>query len=131
MVDTWPCSMLARLGMSFYTAQKLGCLYLHWFPLQRFRNNLELRCDEGEAALLEIKPNFTVRPIKKLNSMCCLGTWVRSKGCPAISKQMNCKSLLCSMFNKQTCSRFTWLFVRLFVRHNAQNIFENFILLFF
>ena len=23
----------------------------------------------------------------------------------------NCKSLLCSMFNEQTCSRFTWLFV--------------------
>merc|ERR1719222_1016767 len=22
-----------------------------------------------------------------------------------------CKSLLCSMFNEQTCSRFTWLFV--------------------
>jgi len=26
---------------------------------ERFRNNLELRCDDGEAALLEIKPNFT------------------------------------------------------------------------
>ena len=25
---------------------------------------MELRCDEGEAALLEIKPNFTVRPKK-------------------------------------------------------------------
>ena len=25
---------------------------------------MELRCDEGEAALLEIKPNFTVRPNK-------------------------------------------------------------------
>ena len=43
----------------------------------------------------------------------------------------HCKSLLCSMFNKQTCSRFTWLFVRLFVRHNAQNIFENLTLLYF
>ena len=28
----------------------------------------------------------------------------------------NCKSLLCSMVNEQTCSRFTWLFVRSFVR---------------
>ena len=33
-------------------------------PFQRFRNNLELRCDDGEAALLEIKPNFTVRTIR-------------------------------------------------------------------
>ena len=41
----------------------------------------------------------------------------------------HCKSLLCSMFNEQTCSRFTWLFV--VVRHHAQNIFENLILLYF
>ena len=39
-----------------------------------------------------------------------------------------CKSLLCSMFNEQTCSRFTRLFVRLFVttpRISHNNIFLN------
>ena len=29
---------------------------------QRFRNNLELRCNDGDAALLVIEPNVTVSP---------------------------------------------------------------------
>ena len=43
------------------------------------------------------------------------------KPCKANVKGDNCKSQLCSMFNEQTCSRFTWLFVC----HHAQNIFEK------
>ena len=33
--------------------------------------------------------------------------WYRRAG-----PDVNCKSLLCSMFNEQTCTRFTWLFGR-------------------
>ena len=51
----------------------------------------------------------------------------RSTFCP-LGKY--CKSLLCSMFNEQTCTRFTWLFVVVF-RHHAQNIVKNLKVLYF
>ena len=57
---------------------------------------------------------------------CFHGLHLVAWGCTP-GRNGNCKSLLCSMFNEQTCSWFTWLFGR----HYAKNIFENLIVLYF